>query len=261
MKMNLNPKEETLLIIHTSSPINNSRIYKMILSEQNGREVNFLVSKYADKVKQVHLYGKIENLKYLHNDFHGVIKVFARNKEEVITHSKMLAERRCFICPEFPVEKCVNISFITSRRIAVDLLYKIDHMERDTVLKILNYYLHHSSLETAVEPFHSILMSGLKKRKISLWHLHLLFPGQLKEYFESIPKKHPACMSCHHFPICFSWAKYKKDTCDLWKAILDRLHKSAAEIKGCLRSDLFGFGVSGSGIFEFFDSMLFYDFF
>lgn len=235
MKNNSTLKEETLFVMHTSTPINNSKIHKKILCKKNARQVNNLVSKYGDKVKQIHVHGKIENLKYFNNHFHGVVKVFARNKEEVIKNSKLLLEKKCYICPEFPVENLVDISFITSMKIAVDLLYRIDHMGKDTVLNILNHYLHHASLAAPVEPFHSILMSRLKERKISIWSLHQLSPGQLNGYFESIPQEHPVCMSCIHFPFCFAWAKYEKDTCNLWQSILDCLQRNAKQIKGYLR--------------------------
>ena len=200
--------------------------------------VNRLISKYKDKIKQVHLHGKIANLEYLSEDFSGLIKVFAGNKEEIIRNSKMLRERRCYICPEFPVESLVDISSITSMSLAVDLLYRIDHMEPDTVLQILNHYLYHTSLEIPVEPFHFILMSKLREKQVTLWHLHLLFPGQMRRYFRVIPQKHPGCMSCSHFHFCFSWAKYEKNTCELWREILEVIQKNAAEIKKVLRRKL-----------------------
>ena len=219
-----------------------------------------------------------------------VVKIFVAAKEEIIRHARMLREQKCYICPRYPVEKVEDISLITSMGIAVDLLYQIDHMEKETILKILDLYLHHSSLDIPIEPFHSILVSKLKKTKLHLWNLHLMFPGgfyyvddtgitggmasptyygvcqknkvaesinkkdylflidwkshefkrvnnkshkknSIKKYFEAIPKKHPDCVSCEHFHFCFAWGKYKKDTCLLWKAILDKLQRSAKEIK------------------------------
>ncbi len=231
MKNNPEPEKGTRFILHTSAPIDNCKTNKIVFSEKNIGQVNRLVSKYGDKIKQVHLHGKIAELEYLNKDYSGMIKIFAGNKEDVIRHSRMLQERMCYICPEFPVEKLVDVSFITSMGIAVDLLYRIDHMEGAAVLQILNHYLHHTPLEIPVEPFHYILMSKLKEREVTLWHLHLLSSGRLKKYFESIPRKHPGCMSCSHFHFCFSWAKYKKETCELWQAILDIIQKNAAEIK------------------------------
>jgi len=206
--------------------------------------------------------------------FKKVVKIFVDAKEEIIRYAKMLQEQKCYICPRYPVEKVEDISLITSMGIAVDLLYKIDHMEKEAVLKILDLYLHHSSLDIPIEPFHSILVSRLKRTKLHLWNLHLMFPGgfyyvddtgvteepeklfkedylflidwkshefkrvnnkshkknSIKKYFEGIPKNHPDCVSCEHFHFCFAWGKYKKDTCFLWKAILDKLQSSAKEI-------------------------------
>lgn len=252
MKSNPNHTKETVFVLHTSKPIYNPEIDKVILSNKNVKTMNKLVFMYKDKVKQVHFHGKIEDLKYLRNDFLGVIKVFAKTKKEVIKQSKMLKEKKCFVCPEFPIEKLEDISFITSMGIAVDLLYKIDHMEKGVVLKIVDHYLYFPSLNIPIEPFHSILMSKLKETKLHIWNLHLMFPGLffhvdntgikeepneagreniLKEYFESIPKDYPGCMSCTHFHFCFSWGKYKKDSCHLWKEILDRLQSNAKEIR------------------------------
>jgi hypothetical protein len=142
------------------------------------------------------------------------------------------------------------------------------------ILKILDFYLHEPALTIPIEPFHSILMSKLKRQPLHLWNLYLIFPGlflhadhtgiaeepdmlrnkeyiylidgenrefkrnkdktkkksSLKRYFESIPKKHPDCMSCAHFHLCFSWAKYKKDSCGKWMMILDRIQANAKEI-------------------------------
>jgi len=63
--------------------------------------------------------------------------------------------------------------------------------------------------------------------------------NSLKKYFEAIPKKHPQCVSCEHFHFCFSWGKYKKDTCSLWKEILDKLQGSAREIKQAMSNQKF----------------------
>lgn len=230
----MEPGKGIPFILHTSTLRDNPKTGKMVFPGKTIGQVNRLISKYGDKIKQVHLHGKIAELEYLHKDFHGVIKVFSGNKEDVIRHAKTLQERRCYICPEFPVEKLTDISAVTSMGIAVDLLYRVDHMEQDTVLQILDHYLHHTTLETPVEPFHFILMSKLKQRKVTLWHLHLFSSGRFKKYFESIPRKHPGCMSCRHFHFCFSWARYKKDTCELWQAILDLIQENAAEIRKLL---------------------------
>jgi hypothetical protein len=263
-------------------------VHQVILVNQNAKALNQSINKYRNKVKQVHYHGKLRDSLDFRTGFKKVVKVFAGTKEEIIRHAKMLREQKCYICPQYPVEKIEDISLITSMGIVVDLLYKIDHMEKPVILKILDLYLHHPSLDIPVEPFHSILISKLKKTKLHLWNLHLMFPGgffyvddtgitegvapptyygvcqknkateginkkdylflidwkshefkrikgknqnSLKKYFESIPKKHPGCVSCEHFHFCFSWGKYKKDTCSLWKAILDKLQSNAKEIK------------------------------
>ena len=233
MKKKNKPAEDNLVVIYTTTPGGNPGAQKTAAKNITG--VNRLIAEHGDKVKQVHLHGKAEDLEHLDKDYRGIIKVFIKNKKEVITHSQLLAGRKCYVCPEFPVEKLVDITFITSMRIAVDLLYRVDHMEKDVVLDILDHYLHHSPLETPVEPFHFILMSKLKSTKVNIWNLHLLFPDQMKEYFESIPKEYPGCLSCLHFHFCFAYGKYEKETCELWQAILDCLQQNAAQIKKHLR--------------------------
>jgi hypothetical protein len=223
----------------------------------------------------VYFHGTIEDSLDIREDFQGVVKVFGESKTEIIKHSKMLKERKRYICPEYPVEKREDISFITSMGIAVDLLYQIDRMKEEVILQILDFYLHHPSLSVPIEPFHSIFMSKLKRQPLHLWTLYLIFPGlflhaddtgiaeepdelknkdylylidwenrefkrnesrtkrksNLKRYFETIPNEQPGCMSCAHFHLCFSWAKYKKDSCHKWTMILDRIQADAKEIE------------------------------
>jgi hypothetical protein len=52
----------------------------------------------------------------------------------------------------------------------------------------------------------------------------------LEIYIQSLPKTQPACMSCAHFHVCFGWGKYRQDTCQTWKTVLDTLQRSAKEI-------------------------------
>ena len=233
MKKKNKPAEENLVVFHTTTAAGHPDARK--IAAQNITEVNRLIAEHGNKVKQVHLHGQVEDLEQLDKDYRGIIKVFIKNKKEVITHSQLLAKRKCYVCPEFPLDKLVDITFITSMGIAADLLYRVDQMEKDVVLEILDHYLHHSPLETPVEPFHFILMSKLKSMKVNIWNLHLLFPDQMKEYYESIPKEQPGCLSCLHFHFCFSWGKYEKDTCELWQAILDCLQQNATQIKKHLR--------------------------
>ena len=273
MKKNAALPNERVFVLNTSRFIQNPMVQQVILVDHNARALEQSINKYRNKIRQVHYHGKLRDSLDFRTNFKKVVKVFAAAKEEIIRHAKMLQEQKCYICPQYPVEKVEDISLITSMGIAVDLLYQIDHMEKAVILKILDFYLHHPSLDIPVEPFHSILVSKLKKTRLHLWNLHLMFPGgffyvddtgiteepgklinkdylflidwksyefkrvkgksqnSLKQYFEAIPKKHPECVSCEHFHFCFSWGKYKKDTCSLWKAILDKLQDSAREIK------------------------------
>jgi hypothetical protein len=282
MKKNPLHKKQYILVLHTSGFIRNPMIKRVILINNNTNDINHLLSRYMDGnndkeniVKQVHLHGEIGDSPDIRGDFQGVVKVFGESKTEIIKHSKMLKERKRYICPKYPVEKREDISFITSMGIAVDLLYQIDRMKEEVILKILDFYLHHPSLTIPIEPFHSILMSKLKRQPLHLWTLYLIFPGlflhaddtgiaeepdklknkdylylidwenrefkrnesktekqdSLKRYFETIPKEHPGCMSCAHFHFCFSWAKYKKDSCDKWTMILDRIQANVKEIE------------------------------
>ena len=273
MKKNAAHKNERVFVLNTSRFIQNPMVQQVILVDHNARALEQSINKYRNKVRQVHYHGKLQDSLDSRTNFKKVVKVFAAEKEEIIRHAKMLREQKCYICPPYPVEKVEDISLITSMGIAVDLLYQIDHMEKAVILKILDLYLHHPSLDIPVEPFHSILVSKLKKTRLHLWNLHLMFPGgffyvddtgiteepgkliskdylflidwksyefkrvkgktqnSLKQYFEAIPGKHPQCVSCEHFHFCFSWGKYKKDTCFLWREILDKLQGSAREIK------------------------------
>jgi hypothetical protein len=238
--------------------------------------INRLISLHSDKIKQIHFHGKIADAGTLRRENGKVVKVFTASKKEIIQHSEMLKEKKIFICPEFPVEKRENISFITSMGIAVDLLYRLQTIMKKIILEIIDYYLHHPSLAIPVEPFHSILMSKLKDTKLTLWGLYAMpqdtafyvadtdmieGPGKLsnehylslihwkshqwkesngqngfKKYFESIPRDHPGCLSCDQFYFCFSWAKYQEDCCELWKDILDRLQFNAREIRDVMNT-------------------------
>ncbi len=233
-------------------------------------ELISLISGYGERVKQVHFFGELGDVFELREYFQGVVKVFTDSKEVIIRHSVGLKGGRFFICPGFLVEKREDISFITSMGIAVDLLYRVEGMEVGVIRDILSYYLHHSSLEIPVEPFHSILMAKVRDRKVNLWGLYSMFPGLefdvvgsydggndfyrmlmgwrecdfrkecgvngLREYFELIPRKYPGCMACDQFYFCFSWARYKRDCCELWKGILDQLQVNAREIRNVMKT-------------------------
>jgi hypothetical protein len=273
--------KQNVFVFHTARFIDHPMIRGVILIDNQAKDIDRLISAYTDgsqnkdKVRQVHVHGKIEDSLHIRENFRGVVKVFTEAKREIIRNSKALNERKWYICPVYPVEKREDISFITSMGIAVDLLYQIEQMKEEVILNILDYYLHHPSLSIPIEPFHAILMSKLKRRPLHLWNLYLIFPGlffhvddtgiaeepdklkkrdylffidgethefkknaekngsesRLKGYFETIPKNHPGCMSCAHFHCCFSWAKYKKDSCRQWKMILDRIQANAREIE------------------------------
>jgi len=233
----------------------------VVLVGTDTKELLPLIFEYGDRVRQVHFHGELKNVFVLREFFQGTVKVFTDSKEEIIRNSVELKEKKFFICPAFPVEKREDISFITSMGIAVDLLYRVEDTAPGVIREILRYYLHHPSLVIPVEPFHSILMAKVRDRKINLWGLYSMIPdlvfsvvgegklgndfyrtsmewknsdNGLKEYFESIPKRHPGCMACDQFYFCFSWAKYKRDSCELWKRILDHLQVNAREIRNVM---------------------------
>ena len=235
----------------------------VVLVGKDTKELLPLISEYGDRVRQVHFHGELKDAFVLREFFQGTVKVFTDSKEEIIRNSVALKEKKFFICPGFEIEKREDISFITSMGIAVDLLYRVEDTAPGVIREILRYYLHHPSLVIPVEPFHSILMAKVRDRKINLWGLYSMFPdlvfhvvgegrpgndlyrtlvgwknsdNGLKKYFESIPKKHPGCMACDQFYFCFSWAKYKRNSCELWKGILDHLQVNAREIRNVIKS-------------------------
>lgn len=242
----------------------------VVLAGSDVKELILSIREYGDRVKQVHFFGELEGVFELREHFQGVVKVFTASKEAIIRHSVALKGNRFFVCPVFPVEKREDITFITSMGIGVDLLYRVEGMDVKVIREILGYYLFHSSLVIPVEPFHSILMAKVRDRKISLWGLYSMFPelvfevvgvgevgndfyrmlmewkncdfrkvgrvNGLKEYFELIPREHPGCMACDQFYFCFSWARYKRDSCELWKGILDQLQVNAREIRNVMKT-------------------------
>lgn len=251
--------------------VDGSESNPVVLVGSDTKELLPLISGYGDRVKQVHFFGELEGAFVLREHFKGTVKVFAGAREGIIRNSVALKEGRFFICPEFPVEKREDISFITSMGIAVDLLYRVEGMAVEVIREILRYYLYHPSLVIPVEPFHSILMAKVRDRKINLWGLYFMFPelefrvvgegrpgsdfycalmewkgsdfrkeggvNGLKAYFELIPREYPGCMGCDQFYFCFSWGKYKRDRCELWKGILDQLQINAREIRNVIKKD------------------------
>lgn len=251
-------------------------VKQVVLIGNDADHINRLTSLHNDKIKQIHFHGKLADAGTLRRENGIVVKVFTASKKQIIRHSKMLKEKGFFICPAFPVEKREDISFITAMGIPVDLLYRIETIKKQVLLEILDHYLHHPSLRIPVEPFHSILTSKLEKTKLTLWGLYAMQPDTafyvddidmvegpgkcgnenylslihwkghqwkesnghngFKKYFESIPRDHPGCLACDQFHFCFSWAKYREDSCELWKEILDRLQFNAREIKDIMNT-------------------------
>lgn len=236
----------------------------VILVGRDTEDMLPLISEYGDRVKQVHFHGELKEAFVFREFFQGTVKVFTDSKEEIIRHSVELKEKKFFICPGFAIGKREDISFIASMGIAVDLLYRVEDTAPGVLREILRYYLFHPSLVIPVEPFHSILMAKVRDRKINLWGLYSMIPdlvfrvvgegklgndfyrisiewkkcdNGLKEYFETIPKRHPVCMACDQFYFCFSWAKYKRDSCELWKGILEHLQVNAREIRNIIKKD------------------------
>jgi hypothetical protein len=251
--------------------IEDPMVNQVVLIGKDAGRINRLISLHSDKIRQIHFHGRIADAGTLRRENGKVVKVFTASKKEIIQHSKMMMEKGIYVCPEFPVEKREDISFITSMGIAVDLLYRLETITRKTILEIIDHYLHFPSLNSPVEPFHSILMSKLKNGKLTLWSLYAMPPDTVfyvddmeiierpgkcgndhyrplirwknhqwkeshghngfKKYFESIPRDHPGCLACDQFYFCFSWAKYQRDCCELWKEILDKLQFNAREIR------------------------------
>lgn len=261
----------SVYVIYSSSVVDNPSIEAVILVNNNIKVLNDLFEGYGDRVRQVHYHGSLENIASLNSGFKGLVKVFPGTKEEIIRYSGELKKRRCLVCPGFALEKVEDISLISSMGITVDLLYRCDQLPRDTVLKFLEFYLFYRTLEVPVEPFHTILLSMLNKTKLQLWNLFMMLPHRffhidesgiafsgekmrqgsylfridgpegewvktdqenlLEKYFKNIPQEQPGCMSCAHFHICFSWARYDKETCEMWKAVFERLQAAVREIE------------------------------
>jgi hypothetical protein len=240
-------KLEKIYVLHTPRSIDVGETEGVIIDAGAGDDIRPLLSKYGEKVRQVHWHGNGSLPGFPFKGGKPVRKYFAATKEEVIRLSKPLKDYRWLVCPQFPIEKRQDVSFMTSMGIAVDLLYRVDDIEETVTADILKYYLHHRSLDVPVEPFHSVLIAKLEKKPLHLWSLHLLFPGlfvhvddtageekAVGKYLRSLPKTRPQCMSCAHFHFCFGWAKYQKDTCAKWKALLDLLQRNVREIGGFL---------------------------
>ena len=238
-------------------------ITRIILVGSDPEKLNHLLSEFGERINQIHFHGEIVKAADLKGYEGKTVKVFSGSREDVIRHSSMLKERRFFICPRFSIEKQEDISLITSMGIAVDLLYRIEDIERGVLNDILHFYLHHPALSIPIEPFHSILFAKIRDRKINLWGLYSMLPamefisdgtvtpgdglyhtlltrGQkgLKRYFDSIPKEYPGCMSCDQFYFCFSWGRFRDNYCELWKSILDHLQKDARKIRDITRKAL-----------------------
>ncbi len=241
----------------------NPMINHVVLIGKNAKNLNRLILKYHDQVNEIHFHGNVEDAFSLRNDSRKIVKVFTDSKENILLHAGKIKEKNFLICPEFPIEKSEDILFITSLGITADLLYRIESIKKEILLEVLEHYPRHSPLNIPLEPFHSILTAKVKNAMLNLWGLYAMFPaihfhvenddmiegpGKLKnelylsllnlkghqfklgnrpnglqKYFEAIPKDNPTCMVCEHFHLCFSWALYKRERCELWKPLLDRL--------------------------------------
>lgn len=265
-------------LLNAVDEIENPAVDRVILIGKDEKNLNRLIARYKNKIKEIHFHGTIEDSFSLRKEKNPdtVFKIFTASQEEIIRHADALKEKNLFICPEYPVHTLEDISFITSMGMNVDLLYRIESIRKGIILEILHYFLHHSTRNIPVSPFHDVLTAKIKDEKHNLWGLysmpqdiyfHLDDPGMiegtgklenefylslidwknrqakngfrpngLQKYFESIPREHPACMACTQFHSCFAWAKYKRDICDLWKIILDRIQAHAGRIKKVLNA-------------------------
>ncbi len=277
-------------------PVDSAAIPHAIISTDNIQVVNSLVEYFGKKIIQIWFHGPINDTNNLRASYRGVVKIFVPKKEQVIEHAEFLKKNRFFLCPLFPLEKWEDISLMLSMGLGVDFLYRIDDIDTPLLLRIADYYLHHSELEIPIEPFHSIFMAKLKRTALNCWLLYMRSPdrffyadetglaeepeqlaekkyllrfhpqmeklekletletletlskgepkSQLKDFLQSLPRRHPECMSCDHFNFCFGWGKYqnqnKQDTedteksCEKWRQLLHLLQSNVKEIKNII---------------------------
>lgn len=253
--------QEKIAVLHSPRLIDDPMPDGVIIDVESSVGVERLLSFYGDRVRQVHFKGdpnstgeipvvpprnSLDSGKSESKRLKRVLKYFAFEKEDIIKHSRELKKGGWLVCPEFPLEKPEDITFITSMGIAVDLLYCIDALDETLLMKLAEFYLHYPQLAVPVEPFHSILLAKMKRNPLLLWHLHLRFPGlfyhvkgneepvvevQLTRYLQAIPDKFPGCMSCSHLNICFAWAKFEKDSCQKWRRLLNMLQWNVRQLE------------------------------
>ncbi len=263
-------EEQSTYIINQPGFIDNQMIKRVVIHGDNAETINAMLHTYGGRVTHVHVSGGVEEALKVETPKDVVLKVFCQSREDIIRYSRELKTARWFVCPLFPVEGVEDISFIASMDIAVDLLYRVDEMDEEILLNIVDYYLHQPGLEVPVEPFHTLFMAMLRKKAVHLWNLHMVFPGRffygnvdgiagepgeleageylfnidfqigefirtgressVKRYLDGLSGEQPGCIGCEHFHHCFGWGKYKKNSCETWRAILDTLQKGVREL-------------------------------
>jgi hypothetical protein len=252
-------------------------IKKFIFINDNIDKVIGINRTYGSKINQINFTGSLKEALRIEQQGKQIIKIFPDSEREIIRQAKSLKTKNFIFCPEYPIKKVEHVSLLSSMGFVVDLISVIDCLDTSLTLEILDYYLHSRSLSVPIEPFHTILLSKIQQVKTTLWNMNLMNPNQfihsdgvglsespgdlaIKEYqflidyqgqtlsrtnrksslenfYKSLPQNHPDCMACPHFHLCFSWAVYKKNSCEKWKKILARLQEASREIQALEKFD------------------------
>ena len=242
-----------------------------ILKQDDIAVIQHLNAAHGKAIKQIHYSGAIDRAADIRPGKNQVVKVMMSRKDHLAVAGKILQNKGFYICPQFPVSSLEDISAITSAGLAVDLIYILDTVTPALAEVILDHYLHASSLEVPVQPFHAILQAKMNNSHISLWHLNKIYPGLFyhvdrlgmseepqelaagnyhyvfsdpdgepqptgrlsaaQQFLNSIPDRHPSCLACAHFHICTSWAVYKKNSCPMWTAILNTIQTASRDLQ------------------------------
>lgn len=254
-----------------------SQVQNIIFTTDTSRTVNKISRPVAGKIRQLHFTGDIPDVLKTDPVENQLIKVFPRSKQEIIKYLKPLKERGVAISPAYRVRTLEDVSLATSMGLVVDLIDIMDTLDHSLTLELLDYYLHNTSLDVPIEPFHTILGAKLNHSNQTLWNMNMMNPDQfyhgdetglaespddlstnqyqylidyrtktfkptghpssILSYFASLPESHPECLACNHFHICIAWALYEKNSCEKWKACLDILQEASRELQALEKFD------------------------
>jgi len=263
--------QKKFFVLRETSLFDFPMVKQIVFINNDVRLINEMNDKFGEKIVQINFTGNIQESLKIENRNHQLVKIFPKNKKDIIQISKALKEKRFLICPAYSINKLEDISIVSSMDLIIDLIPIIENIDFDLSMEILNYYLHNQNLNVSIEPFHSILVSKLHQKPKTLWNMNLLNPdmfyfsdGQglaedsknfqnqdyrylidhqsrtfqkqkyrshLDSFFKSLPETRPDCLACPHFHICIGWALYQKDTCTKWKKILSILQDASREIQ------------------------------